>query len=87
MPDALSRIPCPEISDIHLIEPEVDLNSPHFNDQEYEDLKKKILENSSRYPDIKVIEIMFISELPIIPAIIMRTKSPGNYGYLNFGCF
>lgn len=39
--DALSRIKSGEISNISIIEPEVDLNSPHFEDEEYRDLRKK----------------------------------------------
>lgn len=56
VPDALSRIQSVEISSIELAEPEIDLNSTHFSDQEYLDLIRKVTENSAKYPDIKVVE-------------------------------
>lgn len=56
VPDALSRIPGAEVSELHFEEPDINLNSPHFNDIDYQDLKAKISENPSKYPDIKVIE-------------------------------
>lgn len=54
VPDALSRIP-QEISELELPSSEIDLNSEHFADQDYEDLKEKVKENQSRFPDIKII--------------------------------
>lgn len=55
VPDALSRIYCDDISAITFSEPEVDLSSPHFFDQDYNDLKEKIVANESKYPDLKII--------------------------------
>lgn len=56
VPDALSRIPFEEVAALDLAEPEIDLCSPHFNDIDYLDLKRKISDNPSKYPDIKVID-------------------------------
>lgn len=56
VPDALSRIPCEEISSIALAEPEIDLNSPCFDDQDYMELKSKISENGSKYPDLRIVD-------------------------------
>lgn len=68
VPDALSRIPIGEISSIDLSSPEIDLNSPHFSDDDYVQLKAKINENMSKYPDIKM-------------AVSSRKIIVGNYGY------
>lgn len=56
VPDALSRIGCEEISSLCATLPELDLNSPHFLDPEYVNLKEKIINESFKYPDIKVVE-------------------------------
>lgn len=56
VPDALSRIPSDEVLAIDLMQPEVDLNSQAFDDPDYIDLKRKIQQNSSSYPDIKIVD-------------------------------
>lgn len=56
VPDALSRIPPEEISAVEYPEPEIDLTSSCFEDPDYEMLKTKISENSSKYPDLKIID-------------------------------
>ncbi|XP_073811764.1 actin-5C-like [Musca autumnalis] len=56
VPDALSRIPEASVDSLDMVEPEVDLNSLHFKDQDYEELKKKVSENSEKYPDIKIVD-------------------------------
>lgn len=55
VPDALSRMDFDEVSEIEFTDPEVDLNSPSFDDSDYEELRRKIRENDSKYPDLKVI--------------------------------
>lgn len=54
VPDALSRIPVECISSVDVSEPVIDLNSPHFNDDDYINLKNKILQNIAKYPDMKI---------------------------------
>ena len=56
VPDALSRIPSFEIAEIETTEPEIDLTSPHFQDQDYLELQKKVNDTPSKYPDIKIID-------------------------------
>ena len=56
VPDALSRIPSNEIASVEATEPEIDLNSPHFSDEEYEQLKEKVKKNAAKYPDVKIID-------------------------------
>lgn len=56
VPDALSRMYCDEVSSIELAEAEIDLNSEHFKDKDYEDLKNRIQENEEKYPDIKIVD-------------------------------
>lgn len=56
VPDALSRIPENEVSSIEINSPEIDLNSSHFSDEDYEILRKKICDNPASYPDIKIVD-------------------------------
>lgn len=56
VPDALSRIHSEEISGLEATAPAVDLDSPYFNDQDYKDLKSKIVATPSTYPDIKIVD-------------------------------
>lgn len=56
VPDVLSRIPNDEILGIEICEPEIDLNSPLFEETGYRDLKKYIEENQARFPDLKVVD-------------------------------
>ncbi|XP_037824418.1 uncharacterized protein LOC119612660 [Lucilia sericata] len=56
VPDALSRIPVNEVAALEIIEPEIDLESPYFSDQEYLNLIQKYNENSAKYPDIKILD-------------------------------
>lgn len=56
VPDALSRIPEGEISSLDTVEPEIDINSAHFQDNDYLELKAKINDNEGKYPDVKVID-------------------------------
>lgn len=56
VPDALSRIPIGELSGIEILQPTIDLESPHFNDEEYNQLKSKIRKNASQYPDVKIVD-------------------------------
>lgn len=56
VPDALSRQHCEKISSLELSEPEVDLHSKHFFDDDYIALKEKINENSSKYTDLKIVD-------------------------------
>lgn len=56
VPDALSRIPENEIASIEAIAPEIDLDSPHFMDTDYKELKDKIKTNESKYPDMKIVD-------------------------------
>lgn len=54
VPDALSRKYCDEIASVDFTEPEVDLNSKHFYDEDYQLLKDQINKNPGKYPDIKI---------------------------------
>ncbi|XP_065368079.1 uncharacterized protein LOC135960632 [Calliphora vicina] len=56
VPDALSRIEFGEVNSLDSSEPEIDLNSTCFDDPDYCDLKNRIHENQSQFPDIKVVE-------------------------------
>lgn len=56
VPDALSRMHEGNISSVELIAPEIDLESIHFLDKDYVTLRKKIEENESSYPDIKIMD-------------------------------
>lgn len=56
VPDALSRIPCEEVSELYLIQPETDLNSPYYKDKDYLELQEKVKENLSKFPDIKIVD-------------------------------
>lgn len=56
VPDALSRIPNGEVTALEISEPEVDLNSPHFDDKDYKDLKEKICNLPHKYPDVKIVD-------------------------------
>ena len=59
VPDLLSRSFPPEINEISLqekITPEIDLNSSHFEDEDYKVLKTKILAQQENYPDIKIVD-------------------------------
>ena len=56
VPDALSRNGIDEISALNLTEPEINLNSPHFLDPEYVELKDKITAEPAKYPDIKAVD-------------------------------
>lgn len=56
VPDALSRIHVDEISSVESVEPEIDLNSTSFEDSDYKILRKKIQENASKYPDIRIVD-------------------------------
>lgn len=55
-PDALSRIPFDEIASLTGCEPEIDLNSEHFNDPDYVELINKIEKYASRYPDVRIVD-------------------------------
>lgn len=56
VPDALSRIPCDNVCAIEFPEQEIDLNSEHFHDIDYKELRKRVVENQEKFPDIKVID-------------------------------
>lgn len=56
VPDALSRMHVDEISIIDQIDPEIDLNSPGFDDLDYRNLRSKIKDNPSKYPDLRIVE-------------------------------
>lgn len=56
VPDALSRIPHEDISAMEIVQPEIDLNSPFFDDDDYIELKAKVLANESKLPDLKVMD-------------------------------
>lgn len=56
VPDELSRIPIDEVAEHTISEPEIDLNSPSFDDEEYENLRCKINNNQSKFPDFKVLD-------------------------------
>lgn len=56
VPDVLSRNCVECISSVTFTGPEIDLNSPHFMDEDYTFLKDKILREQSKYPDIKVVD-------------------------------
>lgn len=56
VPDALSRSFNGEVSELSVVEPEIDLSSEHFSDLEYIELRNKISENKEKYPDIKVVD-------------------------------
>ena len=85
VPDALSRSCSHDLSSLTLTEPEIDLNSTHFLDQDYVTLKDKVLVDQSKYPDIKVIdEYVYIRTEPIEEKIT-KNKNVGNCGYhLNY---
>ncbi|XP_065365361.1 uncharacterized protein LOC135958385 [Calliphora vicina] len=65
VPDALSRMYTDEVASIELAEEEIDLDSPHFEDKDYQDLKTKILQNEAQYPDIKIVEKYDLRTRPI----------------------
>lgn len=56
VPDALSRIPLEELSALDGIVPSVDLESPHFNDEDYQELKGKVKYHASKFPDLKIVD-------------------------------
>lgn len=56
VPDALSRVPGDEVSSIEITEPEIDLESPHFDSADYSNLRVKVEDNRNKYPDVKVID-------------------------------
>lgn len=56
LPDALSRIPTEEINSLETNEPEIDLNSPYFDSEEYCSLKDRINNNMENFPDIKIVD-------------------------------
>lgn len=56
VPDALSRIPVDEVAGIELTSPEIDLDSIHFSDDDYQTLRRKICESPSSYPDVKIVD-------------------------------
>ncbi|XP_036347253.1 uncharacterized protein LOC118756607 [Rhagoletis pomonella] len=55
VPDALSRTFTEDLSALN-VEHFIDLDSEHFNSEEYEKLKAKAVENRSHLPDVKVID-------------------------------
>lgn len=48
VPDALYRIPCEEVTSIEFDGPEIDLTSPCFKDQDYNNIKRKVVENQEK---------------------------------------
>ncbi|KAH8344958.1 hypothetical protein KR084_003990, partial [Drosophila pseudotakahashii] len=56
VPDALSRLPTKEISELDVVLPQIDLDSPHFWSSAYVRQKNSILENQNRLPDLKVVD-------------------------------
>lgn len=54
VPDVLSRIIAPAVDALEILAPEIDLNSPYFDGEEYKQLREKITQNQSKYPDVKV---------------------------------
>ena len=53
VPDALSRIPIEEVGTLEMSEPEIDLNSPCFEDDDYAVIKEKVNLDPSKYPDVQ----------------------------------
>lgn len=56
VPDALSRIPSENIETVDTNDPEIDLNSPCFEEEDYINLRVKVLENQEKFPDVKVMD-------------------------------
>lgn len=56
VPDALSRIPSDEISALEIVDSSINLNSLHFDDKDYTDIKDMITKDQNKYPDIKIID-------------------------------
>lgn len=56
VPDALSRIPDGEVSGLEISEPEVDLQSPYFDEEEYTELRCKISNNQVKFPDLRIVD-------------------------------
>jgi hypothetical protein len=55
VPDALSRMYSEELAAIEYYGPEVDLESPSFEEEAYKALKAKVMEDPEAYPDRKII--------------------------------
>lgn len=55
VPDALSRMFNDELAAIENYGPEVDLESPSFDEEAYKVVKEKIGEDSEAYPDFNII--------------------------------
>lgn len=60
VPDALSRMHENEIAGLEMIGPEINLDSPHFMDEDYIKLKEQFLKYQSNFPDIKIINVYII---------------------------
>lgn len=56
VPDALSRMHEAELSALEVIGPEVNLDSLHFLDDSYLQLKEKFQQNDEKFPDIKIVD-------------------------------
>lgn len=55
VPDALSRVEIESISAIDIVL-DIDLTSPHFEDDDYRELRDTVENNSTRLPDIKIVD-------------------------------
>lgn len=56
VPDSLSRRDFDEISGLDLSDPEIDLNSRCFDDEDYRELRDRIGNDQSAYPDLRVLD-------------------------------
>jgi len=56
VPDALSRIPESDIAEIVDAGPEINLESAHFSDEDYQLLKKRIRSNQNCLPDLNIVD-------------------------------
>jgi len=56
VPDALSRIPESDIAEIVDAGPQINLESAHFSDEDYQLLKKRVRSNQNCLPDLKIVD-------------------------------
>lgn len=69
VPDTLSRFDIDELQ----VENNIDLNCPNFNDPEYENIRKTVLENGENLPDLRVQDNLVFK--------IIARKMFGDFGY------
>jgi len=84
VPNALSRIPESDIAEIVDAGPEVNLESAHFSDEDYQLLKNQIRSKQNYLPDLKVVdEFVYARREHALGKTEQEQESPKSYGFLN----